>query len=85
MKLYMRNLITSILLIVSHVAVYQVSVSDLCDGTFAWTICLSVYKVCCGKTAEWIRMPSGMVSGVSRGMHVLDVVVIVEGEGQIWD
>jgi len=29
-------------------------------------------KVYCGKTAEWIRMPFGMVSGVSRMMGVLD-------------
>ena len=38
-----------------------------------------VHKVCCGKMVEWIRMPSGMVSGVSRGMHVLDGVVIIAG------
>jgi len=38
-------------------------------------------KVYCGKTAEWIRMPFGMVSGVGRMMGVLDGVVIVEGEG----
>jgi len=34
-----------------------------------------------GKTADWIQMPFGMMSGVGRGMGVLDVVVIVEGEG----
>jgi len=32
---------------------------------------LSVCKAYCGKTAEWIRMPFGMVSGVGRGMGVL--------------
>ena len=37
-----------------------------------------------GKTANSIRMPFGMVSGVGRGMSVLDGVVIVEGEGQFW-
>ena len=47
-------------------------------------ICLSDRKVYCGKTAEWIRMTFGMVSGVNRGMDVLDGVVIVEGEGQFW-
>jgi len=26
----------------------------------------------CGKTAEWVHMPFGMVSGVDRGMDVLD-------------
>jgi len=38
------------------------------------SVCLSVYvwKVYCVKTADWIRMPFGMVSGVSRGMGVLD-------------
>jgi len=33
---------------------------------------LSDRKVYCGKTADWIRMPFGVVSGVSRGMGVLD-------------
>ena len=33
---------------------------------------LSVRKVYCGETADWIRMPFGMVSGVIRGMCVLD-------------
>jgi len=28
--------------------------------------------VYCGKTAEWIRMPFGVVSGVGREMGVLD-------------
>jgi len=32
----------------------------------------SVCKVYCGKTAEWIRMPFGVVSGVGQGMGVLD-------------
>ena len=35
---------------------------------------LSVLKVYCGKTAEWIRIPFGVVSGVGRGMGVLDRV-----------
>ena len=43
------------------------------------SVCLSVWKVYFGKTADWIRMQFGMVSGVIRGMGVLDVVVIVEG------
>jgi len=29
-------------------------------------VCLSVRKVSCGKTADWIRMPFGMVTGVGR-------------------
>jgi len=47
------------------------------------SVCLSVRKVYCGKTANWIRMPFGMVIGVGRGMGVLDGVVIVEVKGQI--
>ena len=33
----------------------------------------------CGKTADWIRMPFGMVSGVDRGIGL----VIVEREGAV--
>ena len=33
---------------------------------------LSVRKVYCGKTANWIRMSLEMVSEVGRGMGVLD-------------
>ena len=33
---------------------------------------LSVRKVFCGKMAEWIWMLFGTVSGVGRGMGVLD-------------
>jgi len=47
------------------------------------SIGLSVQKMYCGKTAEWIRMPFGMVSGVGRGMGVLDGLVIVEGEREV--
>ena len=43
---------------------------------------LSVCKVYCGKTADWIRMLFEVVSGVGRGISVLDGVVIVEGKGQ---
>ena len=32
----------------------------------------SVRRVYCDKTADWIRMPFGVVSGVGRGMGVLD-------------
>ena len=31
-----------------------------------------VRKVYCGKTAEWFRMPIGVVSGVGLSMGVLD-------------
>jgi len=46
-------------------------------------VCLCVRKAYCGIMAEWIRMPIGEVSGVGRGMGVLDGVVIVEGEGTV--
>ena len=36
------------------------------------SVCLSVRKVYCGKMAERIRMPFQVVSGVGRGMGVLD-------------
>ena len=36
------------------------------------SVCVYVRKVYCGKTVDWIRMPFGMVSGVGRGMDVLD-------------
>jgi len=38
------------------------------------SIRVSVRKVHCGKTVDWIQMPFSMVSGVSRGMGVLDGV-----------
>ena len=37
------------------------------------SVSLPVRKVYCGKMADWIRMPLGMVSGVGRGTDVLDV------------
>jgi len=70
-----------LIFVVRRVALYQASISSLCDRTYM-SVGLSVRKVYCGKTAEWIRIQFGMVSGVSRGMGVLDGVVIVEGKGQ---
>ena len=46
------------------------------------SVCVSVRKVYCGKTADWIRMPFGVVSGIIRGVGVLDGVAIVEGKRQ---
>jgi len=45
---------------------------------------VSVRKVYCGKMADWIWIPFGVVSGVGRGMGVLDGVVIVEWEGAVF-
>ena len=39
---------------------------------FCLSVCVSVRRVYCGKTADWIGMPFGVVSGVGRGMGVLD-------------
>ena len=36
------------------------------------SVSVCVQKVYCGKTADWIQMPFGMVSVVGRGMGVLD-------------
>jgi len=69
--------------IISRVALYQASVSGLCDGTcrsVCLSVGLSVCKMYCGKTAECIRMPFGMVSGVGRGMGVLDGWWLLKGK-----
>ena len=47
------------------------------------SVCQSVQKVYCGNMADWIWMPFGVVSGVGRGMGVLDGVVIVEEKGAV--
>jgi len=36
------------------------------------SVCLHVWKVYCRKTADWIRMPFKVVSGVGLGMGVLN-------------
>ena len=36
------------------------------------SVSVSVWKVYCGKPADWIWMPFGVVSAVGRGMGVLD-------------
>jgi len=45
---------------------------------------LSVRKVNCGKTAEWIRMPFWVVSGVGREIGVLDGSGDRRREGAVW-
>jgi len=57
---------------------YRLSNLSVCRS-----VCVCVQKVQCGKTADWIRMPLAMVSGVGRGMGVLDGAVIVQGEGAV--
>jgi len=48
--------------------------------TYSMSVCLSVWKVYCGKMADWIWIPFQVVSGVSRGI----LVVIVEEEGAVF-
>jgi len=48
------------------------------------SVCLSVQRVYCGKTADWIWMSFGVMNGVGRGMGVLDGVESVKGKGQFW-
>ena len=45
---------------------------------------MSIMRVYCDKTADWIWMPVGMVSGDGRGMDVLDGDEDRQREGQFW-
>jgi len=54
------------------------SVCRLVGRSVGLIVCVRI--VYCGKTADWIWMPLGMVSGIGREMGVLDEVVIVERE-----
>ena len=45
-------------------------------------LCPHVY---CGKTADWIQVPFGVLSGVGRGLVYKMGVVIVEGEVAVLD
>jgi len=44
------------------------------------SVCRSVRWAICGKMADWIWRPFGVMSGVGRGMGVSDGVVIVKEE-----
>jgi len=48
-----------------------------------WSICRFVWKVYCGKTANWIQMLFGVVNGDGQGMGVLDVVPCAPREGEV--
>jgi len=45
------------------------------------SVCLSLQKVYCGKTADLIWIPFGVVSGVGPGMGVLDGGRAPRGKG----
>ena len=46
-------------------------------------VCGSAHRYC-GKTADWIRMPFAMVSGVGLGMGVLYFGGDRRREGAVW-
>jgi len=48
------------------------------------SLCVCVWKVHCGKTADWIWMPFGVVSGGELDVGVLDFGGDRRMEGQIW-
>jgi len=43
---------------------------------------LCVQKLHCGKMADWIQMPFGVISRFGRGMGVLDEVHMPHGMGR---
>jgi len=49
-------------------ALRTLSIEHVCRRS----VCVFVQIVYCGKMANWIWLPFGMVSGVGRGMGVLD-------------
>jgi len=51
--------------------------------TMSSHVCLSA-RMYCGKTADWIQMPFGVVSGVGRGMGVLNFGGDRRREGSVW-
>ena len=63
---------TSLSINTASVSAHGIELSSIPSVDRSVSVGLSVQKVYCGKTAHWIRMLSGMVSGVGRGMGVLD-------------
>jgi len=51
--------------------------------TMSSHVCLSACMYC-GETADWIRMPFGVVSGFGLGRGVLDFGGDRQGEGAVW-
>jgi len=66
--------VVSALLSINIVTVHVMDLSPgPCVGlSVGGSVRLSVRKVYCGRKADWIWMPFGMVSRVGRGMGVLD-------------
>ena len=50
----------------AHLLTCHLDHLSVCVSVY-WSVCRSVRGVICGKTAEWIRMPFGMVSGSVEG------------------
>ena len=61
------NIISALLSINTALVESNCRLSHLSVG-----LCQSIRKVYCGKTADWIRLPFGLMSGVGREMGVLD-------------
>jgi len=63
---------------------YTVVVYPICRSVCV-SVCqlvgLSVQKMYCDKTADWIWMPFRVVSGVSWGMDILDGIHVPQGKG----
>jgi len=66
----LKFIIASLSISIASVSAYGVDLSPI--PSVGRSVGLCVWKVYCGKTADWIRMPFGMVSGFGRGMGVLD-------------
>jgi len=57
------------MLLAVSLTMYRAYLTDLSSSPFVCLsagLCLSAWKVYCGNTAEWIRMPFWMVCGVGR-------------------
>ena len=66
-----RLVLNLLLFIISASLSIRIASRALMLLKFRPPVCLSAH-VSSGKTANWIRMPFGVVSGVGPGIHVLD-------------
>ena len=72
------QLSTYSLFVSASLTIHTACVSALCTDLLpipfvGLSVCLSVRKVYCGKTADWIRVPIGVENGVGPGIGVYDV------------
>ena len=69
-----RFIISASLSITISIPSGSLVVRNICLDHLCVSVCVCVRKVYCGKTADWIRMPFGVVSVVGLGMGVLEFV-----------